>query len=459
MTTLQLASAHRPQRFDELVGQTTAKAIITAGITNDRLGPVLLFSGQRGTGKTTTARLIAKSLNCRNRNPSTAEPCGKCNSCQRFAEPDPQWSSYLEIDAGRAGGVDSIRDLADLLDEPVIEGNCRMVVIDEAHGLTGQAATASLKLLEEPPAGTIIALLTTHPQKLLPTIKSRCQEVRFMALSAEEVSAALKKAGSEVSEETIDHIASAVDGDLRRAFNLLQSAQAGVAPEKLLFGEGGADVLAADLLLQIATAETPSAIDRVKLLVGNGKDAIGAQRAVAEISNQLWALTVLHSNNKTTAAQLGVSARAHQTLKELLSITDAAQVQRWVAQITESWSMVSTGLIRPEAAVGIAAFQLMQASKPPARQVAPAPTPSPQPTAATPQPVADTDGDDRWQSIATEMETSLVAKLEKCERIFNGDALQIRGSGLVIKRLEGSLSSLEQQLAAFGINNVSLVKR
>ena len=168
-----------------------------------------------------------------------------------------------------------------------------------------------------------------------------------MALSAEEVSAALKKAGSEVSEETIDHIAAAVDGDLRRAFNLLQSAQAGVAPDKLLFGEGGADVLAADLLLQIATAETPSAIDRVKLLVGNGKDAIGAQRAVAEISNQLWALTVLHCNNKTTAAQLGVSARAHQTLKELLSITDAAQVQRWVAQITESWSMVSTGLIRP----------------------------------------------------------------------------------------------------------------
>ena len=281
-----------------------------------------------------------------------------------------------------------------------------------------------------------------------------------MALSADEVSSALKKAGTEVSDETIDHIASAVDGDLRRAFNLLQSAQAGVAPEKLLFGEGGADVLAADLLLQIATAETPAAIDRVKLLVGNGKDAIGAQRAVAEISNQLWALTVLHNNSKTTAAQLGVSAKSHQTLKELLSITDAAQVQRWVAQITESWSMVSTGLIRPEAAVGIAAFQLMQASKPPARQAAPSPTPSPQPTAsAEPKPEPQPGDDDRWQSIAMEMETSLVARIEKCERIFSGDTLQIRGSGLVIKRLEGSLSSLEKQLAAFGINSVSLVKR
>lgn len=465
MTSLQLASAHRPQKFAQVAGQASAKAIITNGIVNDCLGPVILACGPRGTGKTSTARLIAKALNCRNRKPDSAEPCGECSSCRRLSEPDPQWSSYLELDAGRARGIDEIRDLADKLEQPIIEGTTRVVVIDEAHGLTGLAATAALKMLEEPPAGTLIALLTTHPHKLLPTIRSRCQEIRFEALSSAEVEQALLAAETGTDEEMITSIAQAVDGDLRRAFNLLQSASSGVSAEKLLFSETGLDVLAADLLAQIAVSDLPAAIDRIKVMVGRGNDAIGAQRAVAEISNQVWALSALHADRKATPASLGISVAAGAKLREAADMTDGAQVQRWMDQLSRSWSMVSSGLMRPEAAVGMAAVQLMQSNTAPPAEVAQMNHPvKPQPQPAKsegrpPAPVAGDSFEERWKAISLELETSLVSKLEKCDLSMDGTELVVGGSSLTIRRLNGSVERLEKQLSAFGITGVSLASR
>ena len=339
----------------------------------------------------------------------------------------------------------------------MIEGTTRVVVIDEAHGLTGQAATAALKMLEEPPIGTFIVLVTTHPHKLLPTIRSRCQEVRFQALSAPDVESALAKVESGVSSETISQIAGAVDGDLRRALNLLQSAQSGLDGDQLLYGDAGSDVMAADLLHQLSVSDMPMAIDRVKVLVGKGNDSIGAQRAVAEISNQLWALSALHAEPKASASQLGVSAPAMAKLKDAAAMTDAAQVSRWMQQMTSSWSMVSSGLMRPEAAVGMAVIQLLQANKAPA----PAPQPkaaAPQPApAATPQPQA-ADDSDRWDAIRDELETSLLTQLEKCEVVLAGEVATITGSALSIKRLQGN-PALQTQLGAFGLTTVELKRK
>lgn len=454
MTALQLPTAHRPQLFSDLVGQDSAVKLLTSGIVKGNLGPVVLCSGPRGSGKTSSARLIAKALNCRNRTADSAEPCGTCNSCRRLSEPDPQWSSFIELDAGRVGGVDSIRDLADRFNEPVIEGTTRVAVIDEVHGLTGQAATAALKLLEEPPIGTFIVLATTHPHKLLPTIRSRCQEIRFQALSAPDVEKALVRVESGVSSEIISQIAAAVDGDLRRALNLLQSAQSGLSGDQLLYGDAGSDRLAADLLHQLSVSDVPMAIDRVKLLVANGNDAIGAQRAVAQISNQLWALSGLHADPKASASQLGVSLPAMKKLKEAAAMTDAAQVSRWMQQLSASWSMVSSGLMRPEAAVGMAVIQLLQANKAPAPQPKAVAAPA---AAATPQP-QDSDAADRWAAIRDELETSLLTQLEKCDVALAGDVATITGSALLIKRLQGN-PALESQLRAFGFTTVELKRK
>jgi DNA polymerase III subunit gamma/tau len=462
--TSHLALDHRPKQFSQLVGQSTAKVIITNGICNNRLGPVLLASGPRGSGKTSTARLIAMALNCRKRKPTSAEPCGKCNSCIRLSEPDPQWSSYLELDAGRAGGVDQIRDLADRLQQPIVEGTQRVVVIDEAHGLTGPAATAALKLLEEPPARTFILLLTTHPHKLLPTIRSRCQEIRFEELSSDEILSALESAETSVTSETLAAIAGAVDGDLRRAFNLVQSAQAGLTAEKLFFSENGLDVLAADLLVQLSVSDLPAAIDRIRAMVGKSQDLVGAQRAIAEISNQVWALSALHADRNATPSLLGVSAVAGAKLKEALENTHADQVSRWMQQLTASWSMVSSGLMRPEAAVGMAVVQLMQASKPPAQA---AQLGHPQETLSQQgdSKICSSSGEagpsfeERWKAIADELDTALVAKLEKCDLAFNGTELQVTGSGLTIRRLQGSIGKLEERLSAFGLTAVTLASR
>ena len=177
------------------------------------------------------------------------------------------------------------------------------------------AATAALKMLEEPPIGTFIVLVTTH-------LTSCCRRFGAAAKrSAFRPSARLGSSGpwprsKAASVRNFSRSRVLFDGDLRRALNLLQSAQCGLEEIQLLFGDAGSDVVAADLLHQLSVSDMPMAIDRVKVLVGKGNDSIGAQRAVAEISNQLWALSALHAEPKASASQLGVSAPAMAKLKD-----------------------------------------------------------------------------------------------------------------------------------------------
>ena len=192
-----LALKWRPQRFEDVVGQDHVTQVIAGAIEQDRVANAYLFSGPRGCGKTTVARILAKALNCE-KGP-TREPCGECESCKSIAA--GRSMAVLELDAASKGGIDDIRELRENLGYGSLEGRYRVIILDEAHQITGAAANAFLKTLEEPPPGVVFVLATTEYDKILATIRSRCQRYAFRLLRSEEIAGRIEHiAGSESIE-------------------------------------------------------------------------------------------------------------------------------------------------------------------------------------------------------------------------------------------------------------------
>ena len=212
----------RPRRFDEVVGQEHVKDVLLAALRLGRVGHAYLFSGPRGVGKTTTARLLAMAVNC---DAEAAErPCGACESCllvQRGDHPD-----VIELDAASNNSVDDVRDLREKVRLASLRGGRRVWVLDEAHMLSRAAANALLKTLEEPPPGLVFVLATTEPDKLPPTVLSRCQHFRFRRLSVEQIGSKLTRlaaeAGVEADDDALALVARAADGAMRDAESLLE---------------------------------------------------------------------------------------------------------------------------------------------------------------------------------------------------------------------------------------------
>ena len=182
-STSSLYRKYRPQSFDsdELVGQEHIVRTLQNAVRLDRVAHAYLFCGPRGTGKTTTARLLAKAINCLQDDPSL-RPCNACANCVAInagASPD-----IIEIDAASNRGIDDIRDLRERVRYAPAQLRSKVYIIDEAHQITGAAANAFLKTLEEPPAHTRFILATTDPEELLPTIVSRCQRFDFRRVSS-----------------------------------------------------------------------------------------------------------------------------------------------------------------------------------------------------------------------------------------------------------------------------------
>lgn len=212
----------RPRRFDEVVGQEHVKDVLLAALRLGRVGHAYLFSGPRGVGKTTTARLLAMAVNCDAEAPE--RPCGTCESCllvQRGDHPD-----VIELDAASNNSVDDVRDLREKVRLASLRGGRRVWVLDEAHMLSRAAANALLKTLEEPPPGLVFVLATTEPEKLPPTVLSRCQHFRFRRLSVEQIRSKLTRlaaeAGVEADDDALSLVARAADGAMRDAESLLE---------------------------------------------------------------------------------------------------------------------------------------------------------------------------------------------------------------------------------------------
>jgi DNA polymerase III subunit gamma/tau len=215
----------RPQRFDEVRGQEHITRALRNAVRENRVAHAYLFSGPRGTGKTSTARILAKALNCAN--VVDGEPCGVCDSCVQVQQGNSL--DVYELDAASNNGVDAMRDLVSraALGTP---GRWKVYIVDEVHMLSTAAANALLKTLEEPPSHVIFVLATTDPQKVLPTIKSRTQHYEFHLMSADVLGALLKDindaAGLGVQPEAIDLVVRRGHGSARDALSVLDQVAA-----------------------------------------------------------------------------------------------------------------------------------------------------------------------------------------------------------------------------------------
>lgn len=217
--SLVLYRKYRPQAFAEVIGQEHVVKTLTNGISSGIISHAYLFAGPRGSGKTTLARLLAKSLNCQNRKEGEFEPCNKCSSCLEIME--NRSLDLIEIDAASHRGIDEMKELRDGVKFAPSKSKYKIFIIDESHQLTREAANALLKTLEEPPSHVIFILATTEIYKMLPTIISRCQRFDFRKLTLEEIVKRLefiaKKENIRVGKKALELIALNAAGSIRDA--------------------------------------------------------------------------------------------------------------------------------------------------------------------------------------------------------------------------------------------------
>src|ERR1700677_586788 len=221
-----IARKYRPQTFAEIVGQQHVTRTLANAIESNRVAHAYIFSGVRGVGKTTAARILAKALNCVNG--PTAEPCGVCDSCVEVAAGTSL--DVIEIDAASNRGIDQIRELREMVRYAPAGSRNKVVILDEAHMLTTEASNALLKTLEEPPDRVIFVMATTEPENLEDTIRSRSQHFHFRALTFTEITARLEeiaaKENLQIEQGALAVIARMAEGSMRDALSLLEQARA-----------------------------------------------------------------------------------------------------------------------------------------------------------------------------------------------------------------------------------------
>ena len=268
----------RPKTFDEVRGQDHIVRTLKNQIQSDRIGHAYLFCGTRGTGKTSIAKIFARSVNCEN--PQDGNPCCTCSMCKRIEAGNSL--NVVEIDAASNNGVDDVREIRNQVQYPPSEGKYRVFIIDEVHMLSAGAFNALLKTLEEPPAYVIFILATTEVNKIPVTILSRCQRYDFRRISVQTIAGHLmelaKSEGIDAEERAIRYIARVADGSMRDSLSLLDQCAAFHFDETLTY-ENVLDVLGAvdnsvftRLFDAICAGDTKACLEEVAAMVDQGRE-------------------------------------------------------------------------------------------------------------------------------------------------------------------------------------------
>lgn len=272
-----LYRSFRPTVFDELLGQEHIVKILQNQIDGGCVGHAYLFCGTRGTGKTTTARLLAKALNCTGEG---RKPCGKCPACRAIAE--GTFIDVMEMDAASNNSVDDIRSLRESVNFPPAVGRYKVYIIDEAHMLTAQAANAFLKTLEEPPENTVFILATTDPNKLPPTILSRCIRMDFRRVPEKQIAEGFARIcesiGVAADPDALALIASNSDGSVRDGLSLLDRCVSGAKSLSrddvlMLLGMSGVETFT-EITDRILEKDVSGAVAVLARVISEGKEVM-----------------------------------------------------------------------------------------------------------------------------------------------------------------------------------------
>lgn len=320
MAYVALYRKWRPQGFDSLVGQEAVRTALTNALETGRIAHAYLFAGPRGTGKTSTAKILAKAVNCEHG--PTPNPCNKCQNCVRIN--DGTSMDVFEIDAASNRGIDEIRDLREKVAFAPVNGRYKVYIIDEVHMLTTEAFNALLKTLEEPPPHVIFILATTEPHKIPATIHSRCQRFDFKRVTDSDIVKRLREvadgSGIAADDDALQLIAVQADGGMRDALSLLD--QCGVMAERVsaetvrsVLGIVGREALR-ELVKAVGEGNVPKALELLEALLAGGKDV---KQIITELAEYLRAVLLYKASPEYREIYLTDTKEAIAAMEGLFS--------------------------------------------------------------------------------------------------------------------------------------------
>ncbi len=362
-----LYRTYRPQKFSELVGLDTVKNTLLSQVKSKKTGHAYLFAGPRGPGKTTTARILAKAINCEN--PKAGEPGGKCSSCKQIRE--GRFIDLIEIDAASNRGIDDIRALREKVRLAPSSGKHKIYIIDEAHMLTEPAFNALLKTLEEPPAHAVFILATTEPHKLPDTIRSRCQRFNFerasVALIVQKLKEITKKEKAKVSDEELEEIAKAAGGGFRDAETLLEQVLTGGQKVEELVGAARLSDLG-EFFEHLLNKRTSEALFFINNLYGKG---VEMENLTVRILEYLRDLLLIKAGVGDELVEVG--KEQYSKLCQHADAVTAPQLDNMINKFTQAYEYMSQSAI-PILPLEVAVVEIAggageaSASKPAARK-------------------------------------------------------------------------------------------